>query len=265
MVGLESKFCKNLSMNAILKTFFNVAHSYNLDPGTKEKSSVVNGHRATCYDDHMPVTSCGVIFFNSTHLLNLDLSTKDKYSIVDGHFSTCYGGHMPVTIYSVQNRNEFRMYVHHNMKSGSMKAIETIFFNVTHLLNLGESITKDESLIVNGHWSIFSLLFLICLILCVTGSVIGLNCCTQFINACNRKCKQRSQKISILSSGGAFDYGKCSIFLSLLNFTIFQLMYLTKITNNVLLLICFIALYLYQNQNVQEKQQEEKQWAVYYH
>jgi len=84
-------------MNAILKTFFNVAHSYNLDPGTKEKSSVVNGHRATCYDDHMPVTSCGVkhrnefrMYFydnNINHFLYLDSGTKEKSSVGKGHRS----------------------------------------------------------------------------------------------------------------------------------------------------------------------------------
>jgi hypothetical protein len=100
---VSSKSCKNLSMNAILKTWFNVAHSYNLDSGTKEKSSVVNGHRATCYDGHMPVTSCGVTHrnefrmyfhqniettvFNITHLFNLESGTKEKASVGKGHHS----------------------------------------------------------------------------------------------------------------------------------------------------------------------------------
>ena len=100
---VSSKSCKNLSMNALLKTWFNVAHSYNLDSGTKEKSSVVNGHRATCYDGHMPVTSCGVTHrnefrmyfhqniettvFNITHLFNLDSGTKEKGSFGKGHHS----------------------------------------------------------------------------------------------------------------------------------------------------------------------------------
>jgi hypothetical protein len=94
---VRSKFCKNLSMNAILKTFFNVARSYNLDLGTKEKRSIVNGHRATCYDDHMPVTSCGVkhryefrtYFYdnNIKHCLNLDSGTKEKSSVGKGHRS----------------------------------------------------------------------------------------------------------------------------------------------------------------------------------
>jgi len=94
-------------------------------------------------------------------------------------------------------------------KNLSMNAILKTFFNVAHLLNLDLG-TTDESLVVNGRLSTFSLIFVICLILCATGSGIGLNCCSQFINACNKKCKQG--RILIISSGGAFGYGKCILF-----------------------------------------------------
>jgi hypothetical protein len=96
----------------------------------------------------------------------------------------------------------------------SMNAILKTFFNVAHFLNMDLG-TTDESLVVNGRLSTFSLIFVICLILCATGSGIGLNCCSQFIDACNKKCKQGSQRtsiISIISSVGAFGYGRCIFF-----------------------------------------------------
>ena len=96
-------------------------------------------------------------------------------------------------------------------KNLSMNAILKTFFKVAHLLNLDLG-TKEESLIVNSHLLTFSLICVICLILCATGSGIELNCCSQFINACNKKCKQGSRRKSTISSGGAFGYGKCILF-----------------------------------------------------
>ena len=100
--------------------------------------------------------------------------------------------------------------------------------NHIYLLNLDLG-TKEKSLIVNGHLSTFSLICVICLILCATGSGIVLNCWTQFINACtrrNKKCKQGNHKISImlLQSKGDVNYGECSIFSSLLDFEQFSYM-----------------------------------------
>ena len=113
--------------------WFLQSEPYNLDLSTKEQRSIVNGHRATCYGDHMPVTSCGVkhqhefrmsvcdnntcmnksdsvkaietVCLNITHLLHLDSGTKEKSSVGKGHRSTFYGGH---TSYRVKDRNEFR-------------------------------------------------------------------------------------------------------------------------------------------------------------
>ena len=98
-----------------------------------------------------------------------------------------------------------------NLSMNAMNAILKTFFNVAHLLNLDLS-TTDESSVVNGHLSTFSLIFVICLILCATSSGIGLNCCSQFINACNKKCKQGSQRISIMlvQSKGELNNGKAA-------------------------------------------------------
>ena len=172
---------KTNSMKAIETISFNITHLSNLGVGTKDKSSIVENLCSTCYGDHTTILksynkkdrnefrifahhnniksnsteAIETISFNITHLLHLGANTENKNLIVNIHGSTCYDHHMRVKSFSMKDRNEFRMSVHHNnMKSDLLKAIDTVSFNITILSNLGMG-TKYKNSNVNGHRSAF--------------------------------------------------------------------------------------------------------------